>query len=278
MPELPEVETVKRSLEAKVTGLKIVKAHVFQPKVARAGVFGDFAQTLEGKQFVSFARRGKYLIASLTGGVCLVVHLRMTGRWVYAIAQTPVPKHTHIIFALSDGNELRFTDLRRFGGMDLVADTALSVHAGLAKLGVEPLSAEFTPELLRQLVEGKRVKVKSLILDQTKIAGLGNIYADEALFKAGINPERTAATLEGPEIKRLHAAIREVLQQGVDNKGTTFRDYVDGEGRQGSNQFSLNVYGRSGESCYQCGTTLAKMKIGGRTSVYCPNCQPTIEK
>jgi formamidopyrimidine-DNA glycosylase len=273
MPELPEVEIVRQSLEVRVTGLKIEEVKVLTPSVARSGEFSDFREILLGKIFRAFKRRGKYLIAHLSEGISLVAHLRMTGRWVYTTPEIPVPKHTHIIFVLSNGAELRFTDIRRFGGIDIVLTDFLPQYKSLTKLGVEPLSEEFTSEYLGALVKNKKLKIKALILDQTRLAGLGNIYADEALFLAGVNPQREASTLREPEIIQLHGAIREVLEKGIANKGTSFSDYVDGEGNRGQNQLSLNVYGRYGEHCNNCGTTLAKLKIGGRTSVYCPLCQ-----
>ncbi len=273
MPELPEVETVRQSLESKARGLTIVEVKVLTPQVARAGVFEDFASALQGLKFLDFERRGKYLIAVLEKGLRLVVHLRMTGRWVYCAPEAPLAKHTHVIFKLSDGNELRFTDVRRFGGMEIVLAEDLDTHSALAKLGVEPLSESFTPEYLGELTRNKKAKIKSLILDQSRLAGMGNIYADEALFLAGIHPGREAATLSEEELRRLHTAIRQVLAEGIANRGTSFRDYVDGEGQQGQNQLSLKVYGRSNQGCVTCGTALGKLRIGGRTSVYCPNCQ-----
>ena len=273
MPELPEVETVRKSLECRVVGLAITLVNLINPKEAKAGEYRDFSTAIQGKKFTGFLRRGKYLIAQLEDGISIVVHLRMTGRWVYCAPQREVPKHTHIIFQLSDGNELRFTDVRRFGGMELIPTLGLATHPGLAKLGVEPLSEEFSAAGLREIVRGRKGKIKSLILDQTRLAGLGNIYADEALFLAGIHPERVAETISSSEVSRLYESIRSVLAAGIANKGTSFRDYVDGEGQQGSNQISLNVYGRSGLACTNCGAALAKLKVGGRTSVYCPNCQ-----
>jgi len=273
MPELPEVETVRRSLESKVCGLTITTVRVITSQVARPGSFADFATALEGRAFTGFDRRGKYLLAHLNGGISLVVHLRMTGRWVYCSPATPVPKHTHVIFLLSDGNELRFTDVRRFGGLEIVLTQDLGSYPSLVKLGVEPLGQDFTLDYLRQVTQGKSTKIKALILDQTRLAGLGNIYADEALFLAGIHPARSAGSMTTPELERLHTAIQTVLQAGIANKGTTFRDYVDGQGQQGQNQLSLKVYGRSGQTCLTCQTPLAKLKIGGRTTVFCPNCQ-----
>ncbi len=273
MPELPEVETVRQSLEKKAKGLTIIEVTVHTPQVARAGAFADFASALQGLKFLDFERRGKYLVAVLEKGIRLVVHLRMTGRWVYCAPEAPLAKHTHVVFRLSDGNELRFTDVRRFGGMEIVLAEALEAHSGLAKLGVEPLSEGFSPEYLGEITRNKKARIKPLILDQSKLAGLGNIYADEALFLAGIHPGREAGTLSQEELKRLHLAIRHVLEEGIANKGTSFRDYVDGEGRQGQNQLSLKVYGRSGLECVTCGMPLAKLRIGGRSSVYCPNCQ-----
>jgi len=273
MPELPEVETVKNSLEKKLTGLTITGVDIEMPKIIREPAVDDFIAGVTGKKITRLDRRGKYLLIHLSGGGVLVVHLRMTGRLVYARTEDPPPRHTHVVFHLSDGNELRFADMRQFGRILLAQDRQLDQVKGLKDLGPEPLSNEFSREFLRRELKRKRVRLKSLLLDQTFIAGLGNIYADEALHRSRIHPERIARTLTAREIANLYHSIVEVLQEGIAHRGTSVRDYVDGDGRAGSFQELLRVYNREGEPCCYCGTAISRIKVGGRSSYFCTACQ-----
>lgn len=273
MPELPEVETVKRTLEKKIKGLTITDVEIDMPKIIRDTTPEDFKKAVTGIKILRLARRGKYLLIYLSGENVLVIHLRMTGRLVYTEASEPVPRHTHLIFHLSDGYQLRFNDVRQFGRVILATNKTLSHIKGFKDLGPEPLEKDFTRDFLRRELKRKRTRIKPLLLDQTFIAGLGNIYVDETLHRARIHPERLACNLSPREIANLYHSICEVLREGIDNRGTSMRDYVDGDGRTGNFQEFLRVYNREGEKCPRCGATIDRIKVGGRSSYYCPICQ-----
>ncbi len=273
MPELPEVETVRRSLLPVVLGRPISKVEVLTERIVQNRSIAEFQGLLTGASFEDLHRRGKYLIFSV-GEWELVAHLRMTGRLIYYSSSTiPRAKHTSAVFSFHSGDELRFEDVRKFGTLDLVPKGDYASIKGLHSLGVEPISPEFTAELLWELCRGRQAKIKALLLDQTKIAGLGNIYADESLFAAGIHPERSSASLTEAECHRLHRAIREVLEEAIAHQGTTFRDYRTGFGQEGAFQNRLQIYGKKGEACPRCGVNLAHKKVAGRTSHFCPACQ-----
>lgn len=273
MPELPEVETVKSTLEKHLAGLVITGVDILMPKIIREPWPEEFAAGVTGKKITRLGRRGKYLLVYLSGGSVLVIHLRMTGRLVFARPEDPLPRHTHVVFRLSNGHELRFADMRQFGRILLAQARQLNQVKGLKDLGPEPLGHEFTRDFLRRELKRKRVRLKSLLLDQTFIAGLGNIYADEALHRSHLHPERIARTLSPREIANLYRSIIEVLQEGIANRGTSMRDYVDGDGREGNFQALLRVYNREGQQCRHCGTAIARIKVGGRSSYFCPACQ-----
>ncbi|WP_092486300.1 bifunctional DNA-formamidopyrimidine glycosylase/DNA-(apurinic or apyrimidinic site) lyase [Desulfoscipio geothermicus] len=273
MPELPEVETVKKTLEKKLVGLTITGVEIFMPKIIRDPAPDKFAMEVTGNKISRLGRRGKYLLIHLTGEKVLIIHLRMTGRLVYSEPVDPLPRHTHVVFRLSNDRELRFIDMRQFGRVQLSTVRYLGQVKGLKDLGPEPLGEEFSRDFLRRELKRKRVRIKSLLLDQTFLAGLGNIYADEALHRARINPKRMACTLTPREIANLYRSIVEVLQEGIENRGTSIRDYVDGDGRTGSYQALLRAYNREGQKCLYCGTPIARLKVGGRSSYFCPACQ-----
>jgi len=273
MPELPEVETIKRTLDKKITGLSITGVAITMLKIIREPSPEEFSKQITGSRITRLGRRGKYLLLYLTGDNVLVIHLRMTGRLVYSAPGEPPAKHTHVIFSLSDGYELRFIDMRQFGRLQLASQQALNQVKGLKDLGPEPLEREFTRTFLRRELKRKRVRIKSLLLDQTFIAGLGNIYTDEALHRAHLNPKRIANSLSPREVAKLYHAIIEVLQEGIENRGTSFRDYVDGDGRKGDYQELLRVYNREGSPCPHCGTAITRIKVNGRSSYFCPACQ-----
>ncbi len=273
MPELPEVETIKRSLEELIVGLTFLEARLITPQILRFPSPGVFSERLAGERIRRIGRRGKYLLIFLGGKLILAFHLRMTGRLVYAPPGSTLLKHTHAVFELSNGFLLLYSDMRRFGRMALIESDRLDDWPGLKNLGVEPLEEGFTRDFLKKGLKRRRTKIKTLLLDQTFIAGLGNIYADEALYRAGISPEKTAASLTSREVARLYLAIREVLEEGIINRGTSFKDYVDGLGRSGSNQEKLCVYNREGRPCRACGGPVSRIKLGGRSSYHCPKCQ-----
>ncbi len=273
MPELPEVETIRRSLEDKLIGKTLTGVKVLLDKMVKGISPEDFDAELRGKKITGISRRGKYLIIYLTGGITVVIHLRMTGQLLYCPAGQDTIKHTHIVFQLNDKGQLRFVDQRQFGRVHLVQAKELDNLSGLKNLGIEPLSECFTREFFRKELKKKHTKIKPLLLDQTFLAGVGNIYADEALFRAKVNPERVAAGLSPREAANLYLAIKKVLLEGISNKGTSIRDYLDGEGNPGSNQDNLKVYGRAGEPCIKCRKPIERKVIGGRSSHFCPKCQ-----
>lgn len=274
MPELPEVETVRRTLLPVVLHKPITAVSVFTHRIVQNRPLEQFQELLVGRSFTDLIRRGKYLIFSLEGGLELIAHLRMTGRLIYySSPDLPLAKHTSAVFSFGEGGELRFEDVRKFGTLDLVPQGEYQSVKGLYTLGVEPLSDEFSLGFFQELLLGRKTKIKALLLDQTKIAGLGNIYADESLFQAGIHPERSAHSLTAEEVQRLHAAIKEVLELAIAHQGTTFRDYRTGYGREGSFQNQLRIYGKKGADCPRCGVQLEYRKVAGRTSHFCPACQ-----
>ncbi|MFY9175577.1 MAG: DNA-formamidopyrimidine glycosylase [Peptococcia bacterium] len=272
MPELPEVETVRRSLEPLLVGRKIIDTQIYYGGIIKKPTPEEFREEIKGRKFEKLNRRGKYLLAVLSGAKTLVVHLRMTGRLTVTEESKPLDKHTHLVFTLDNGCELRFNDVRKFGLIYLVDNNRYQEAGGLASLGPEPLEPDFTVEELSRRLESKNTKLKSFLLDQRQIAGLGNIYADEALFAAGLHPERRTGSLTQKEIEGLYQALRSVLQAGIELRGTTFRDYVDGTGAKGGFQDRLKVYGRAGQKC-DCGCILLKKTVAGRTTVFCPTCQ-----
>lgn len=273
MPELPEVETIKRDLEKNIIGLNISEVILLMPKIVRTPSPQDFIKNLTGKTIKKIERRGKYILIHLSEKLTLLIHLRMTGNLVYCSPKTPCSKYTHVIFELSNGYKLFFSDMRQFGRMVLINSHELCSLPGFKDLGVEPLSDTFTRDLLKKELKGRRIKLKPLLLDQTFIAGLGNIYADEALHMAKISPDKLASMLTHREIAHLYEAIREVLSNGIANRGTTFRDYKDGMGEKGSNQDKLKVYSREGKPCFNCGKPIIRIKLSGRSSYLCAECQ-----
>ncbi|WP_274365718.1 DNA-formamidopyrimidine glycosylase [Paenibacillus thermotolerans] len=274
MPELPEVETVRRTLSRLIEGKKISRVDVHLPRIVRRPAEPErFAAALEGQTFRSVERRGKFL-RFILDELVLVSHLRMEGRYGLFEAGDPLEKHTHVVFAFTDGTELRYRDVRQFGTMDLFRPGEEFSEGPLHKLGMEPLSDEFTFEAFRKRIGNRETKIKPLLLNQEHVVGIGNIYVDESLFRAGIHPEREARSLAPSELKRLHEAIVGTLKEAVDAGGSSVKSYVNGQGEQGSFQYSLQVYGRKQEACVNCGTPIEKTVVGGRGTHYCPHCQP----
>lgn len=271
MPELPEVETIKNDLQASLKGRTIVGLRVdWEGCVGRPSV-KEFSSQVVGSRIDDVGRRGKFLVFRLSGGLTLLVHLRMTGRLLLSETTAPWEAHTHLCFELNDGRELRFVNVRKFGRLYLVADP----EEFLGDLGPEPLDDGFRVEDFRALFANRRGMIKPLLLNQRFIAGLGNIYCDEALFQARIHPQRTADTLTSSDLGRLYRAIRGVLREGIAEQGTTRSDYVRPDGSEGSHQYSLSVSGRAGEPCVGCGTKIERLVVGGRGTYFCPRCQQT---
>ena len=272
MPELPEVEQVRISLLPHITGKTIEKVRVDLPKMILHPDPGTFVQKLQGARFTGVERRGKYLRLDLEKGDWLLIHLRMTGALLALPKTAPEPPHTRMVFYLSGDENLYFSDIRTFGVAALVGEDEWK-DKGYESLGPEPLDPVLTPEYLREKARGKTAVVKAFILDQTIIAGLGNIYADEALFAAGIRPTRRVNRMTRKDWEALALAIKGVIRQGLEHHGTTFRNYQDADGHMGDNRLYLQVYHRKGLPCKHCGTLLKQIKVAGRGSVYCPRCQ-----
>lgn len=272
MPELPEVETVCRGLRAHLPGRRITRVIVRSQDVIHQPLSAeDFAGALTGQRFCKIERRGKYILLVLDGG-WLVCHLRMTGKLLVRDGEAAPGKHTHVIFALDDGTQLFYDDVRRFGGFTFSHDDPCK-QPPLAELGPEPLSQAFDADAFRTTCRGRRRPVKAHLLDQHVVAGIGNIYADEILFRAGVRPRKSAARLTGKECAAIVSATKDVLREAIAVGGSTIRDYVDSEMHAGSFQLAHQVYGRAGKPCLRCGTILKSVSVGGRSSVYCPHCQ-----
>jgi formamidopyrimidine-DNA glycosylase len=270
MPELPEVETVARDLRPLLVGRKLVGL-TRSRKVLRTTWSKAWDPRIVGRRVEAVHRRGKWLLLELDGGSFLMVHLGMTGRFTVVPADATREPHTHLVFRLDNGDELRFRDSRRFGSVTYFPDRQ-SWEAFLAtRLAPEPW--DLKPAALRAALKNTRRPVKAALLDQTVVAGVGNIYADEACFAARIDPRRPGNTLRPAEADRLLHAVRAVLDRAIELKGSTIRDYVGGAGGRGGFQNEFAVYGRKGEPCRRCGTPIEAVRLAGRTSHYCPRCQ-----
>lgn len=281
MPELPEVETVRRTLYDKVVGRTITEVELLTPRQIWHPDPATFRAEVEGARFVEIERRGKYLLFTLAAGgeggggtATLVGHLRMSGRLYVCDPALPRDKHTHVVFRLDSGLELRYEDQRKFGGFHLLGPAGEGMPPGLITLGPEPLSEAFTSNGLSAALAGKKSPIKAALLDQRVVAGLGNIYVDEALFGAGIHPERQAGSLTDAELERLHHEIRAVLEKAVAKRGTTFSLYFAGDGAPGDMYDELQVFDRTGEPCPRCATPLVKLAVAQRGTHVCPSCQP----
>lgn len=272
MPEMPEVEQVRKTLAPHIEGKQITAIEIYLDRLIKYPTPAQFIAGLVGKTICHVGRRGKYLVLQTDADQQLIVHLRMTGTLIAQASAKEAPPYAKIKFTLTGGVTMWFTDIRTFGTLYLVTNHDTYIE-GYETLGPEPLSEAFTAAYLEPLAAKSRKPVKSFILDQRNIAGLGNIYADECLALSGILPMRLANTLTHEEVTRLCEAINAVIAQGIKNRGTTFRDYKDGEGNKGDNQNHLLVYSRGGKPCKKCGQPLATTKIGGRGTVYCEHCQ-----
>ncbi|KRL03197.1 DNA-formamidopyrimidine glycosylase [Liquorilactobacillus capillatus] len=272
MPELPEVETVRRGLEQMVLGATIQEVTAPYPKIIN-GDLNNFCQLLRGRKILSIDRRGKYLLFNLSGELSLISHLRMEGKYFVKLSDEPVEKHTHVIFSLTDGRQLRYNDVRKFGRMELVPTAQKFEFAGIKKLGPEPTEDTFLVKAFFDSLCKKKKAIKTALLDQTLVAGLGNIYADEVLWLSRIHPETPACHLTQDETKLLHDNIIKELAEAVEAGGTTIRTYTDAFQHTGSFQFDLHVYGKKGKPCERCGTAIKKIVVGQRGTHFCPLCQ-----
>jgi len=270
VPELPEVETIARGRANAVNGKTVASVAVTLPKVAIAPAGESFERALVGKTIAGVGRRGKYVVFQLDSGGRLVVHLRMTGRLIVQPPgySEPYP-YTHVLLAFTDGTGLAFADVRQFGRMRLLA----AGDPWDADGGIEPLSQGFTSEAFVSMLDGRRTPIKTFLLDQSRIAGIGNIYACEALWEAEIRPSRPSHRISRPARRRLHGAVRNVLHRAIEARGTSVDDYVDAEGLRGGFQNQLAVYGRLGEPCPRCGKPIVRTVIGQRGTWWCRGCQ-----
>lgn len=275
MPELPEVETIRRQLAPHLEGRTIERFEVLDARWSEPAAPVEVADALEGRKVVGVARRGKYFDVELGGEVHLVMHLRMTGNLLYVPAGGDLEQpYVRVRIELDDGSTVLFTDPRRFGtGVVLLGDDARDEYFA-ERLGVEPLSTDFTAEALRELIRGRRSPVKAFLLSQERIAGVGNIYADEALFRARIHPLRPVGTLRRAQVEGLRDAVVESLEAGIDARGASIDDFRHTDGARGSFQDRFLVHRREGEPCPSCGTSIVKLRAAGRGTYICPRCQP----
>jgi formamidopyrimidine-DNA glycosylase len=275
MPELPEVETHVRDLAPLLQDHQVVGAQIFWPRTIAEPSPEGFAQRIVGQRFVRFSRRGKYMLLEMDSGDTLIIHLRMTGHLRVEPAESLPDKHVHVLLDLDDGRRLLFQDARKFGRLWLVADPA----PVLAGLGPEPLAAEFPIHELAAKLAGRKAPIKALLLDQRLLAGVGNIYADEALHLAGIHPARPAGTLTLEELSRLFAAIRTVLAAAIEDGGSSLGDssvtnYLRPNGAPGNYRSAHGVYDRKGQPCFRCGAPIERIVLAQRSAHFCPVCQP----
>lgn len=278
MPELPEVETVMRGMRAHLEGHTIIRAEMRRADL-RWAMPPQLAGRLRGARVLGFRRRGKYILMRLDGGDSMLLHLGMSGRvklsWLDPAVAVEVGRHEHVVIETDQGCRFGLVDPRRFGAIDLVATAAEDEHRLLAGMGQEPLEAGFTPALLRAAFAGRRTNLKAALLDQRIVAGLGNIYVCEALFRARLSPEREAGSLTGAQARRLVTAVRTVLEEAIAAGGSSLRDYVQPDGELGMFQHAWRVYGREGERCAECPGPpgcdgIGRIVQGGRSSFFCP--------
>src|SRR5918994_4138593 len=267
MPELPEVETIRTQLAPRLEGRTLARVEILDPRLTRPYDLFEVAEELEGDQVVAVERRGKYLLLRLESGFGLLVHLRMTGGFHWQ----PV-SHERAVVELDDGTRLVYRDVRRFGTWLVLEEAELEPYLA-TKNGPEPLGSRFTSHWLAEQLSRRRAPLKAVLLDQRVVAGLGNIYADEALWRARLSPLRPAASLAPEQVRRLHRAIRAALRTGIARQGSTLTDYAAPDGSPGAMQHEFRVYGRDGLPCPRCRTTIAKTRVGGRGTWYCPRCQ-----
>ncbi|ANZ58275.1 DNA-formamidopyrimidine glycosylase [Fructilactobacillus lindneri] len=272
MPELPEVETVRKGLTSLVAGAKIKSVEVIYSKMLNVSP-EEFKEKLVGKEIIKIERRGKYLLFRLSDDLTLVSHLRMEGKYEIQPEGTERPKHTNIVFHLTDGRELRYKDTRMFGKMYLVKNENVFDLSGLNKIGPEPTDNDLKFDYLKHQLHKSHRKIKSFLLDQSNLAGLGNIYCDEVLWMSKINPEQQTNYLNDSEIESLRKNIIKEIAAAIKGHGTTVHSYSNAYGEAGEFQNQLHAYGKKGERCERCGTVMEKIKVAQRGTTFCPTCQ-----
>jgi formamidopyrimidine-DNA glycosylase len=273
VPELPEVESIRRALAPLLEGRRLDDVDISDPRLTRPHDPQEVARELEGERVRRLDRRGKYLVVRFDSGRTLLIHLRMTGSLAHTAAgSAPHDPYRRALVRLDDGSELSYRDVRRFGTWLMLEPGEVEPYVD-ARVGREPLEASFRARDLAVRLGGRRAPVKAAILDQRTVAGVGNIYADEALWRARIHPLRGAGSLDSSEVRALHGAIRRALDRGIARQGSTLTDYRLPDGRPGRMQDEFKVYGRAGEPCDRCGTPIEKTRVAGRGTWYCPGCQ-----
>jgi len=274
MPELPEVESVRRQLEPTLVGRRFERVSIDDPRLVRPYEPAEVAAELEGEHVAAVERRGKYLVVRFESGRVLLIHLRMTGSLLSAASGSlPDDPHRRAVVHLDDGSDVAYRDVRRFGTWLLLESGEAEPYLA-ARVGDEPLDALFTAARLGERLARRRTSLKAALLDQRTLAGMGNIYVDEALWRARLNPLRPASGLDRSELRRLHRGIRAALEHGLARQGSSLRDYRLPDGSGGSMQNEFRVYGRRDEPCDRCGTLIARTQVAGRTTWFCPTCQP----
>jgi len=273
VPELPEVETIVADLRPHLVGRTIARCELSFPTIVRHPEPEEFVDAVTGMKIESVGRRGKYILIHLSSDVVLVVHLGMSGQLRLVEEVAPLEKHTHAIFYLDDGRQLRYRDPRRFGRLLVGTEAALLTAKKMPRLGPEPIDPDYEAEQLYRELRRRRAPLKAVLLDQKAIAGVGNIYADESLHRARLRPTRLANTVSKQSARRLHGALRESLVLAIANRGSSVDTYRDAWGDVGGQQERLLVYGRAGEPCFTCGRPLSSLRIAGRTTVFCRRCQ-----
>jgi formamidopyrimidine-DNA glycosylase len=272
MPELPEVETVRAQLAPVLTGRRLERVEILDSRLTRPFEPGAVAAELEGERVRSVDRRGKYLVVGFDSGRSLLIHLRMTGSLRHVPGALAVDPYRRAVVKLDDGSDVVYRDVRRFGTWLLLERGELEPYLA-DRLGREPLGRAFTARRLVDRLRGRKAPIKAALLDQRTLAGMGNIYADEALWRAAIHPLRPAGELTSEDVTRLTRAVKDALRLGIARQGATLRDYSTPDGARGRMQTAFKVYGRAGEPCDRCGTPIEKTRVAGRGTWYCPQCQ-----
>lgn len=273
MPEMPEVETIRRILEPQIAGKKIETVEVLNSQIIAYPNMETFAAMLTGQTITIMSRKGKFLTIHFESGDKLALHLRMTGQLLVMPKDEPVEKHTHLLIYLESGNQLRYIDVRRFGRFWYIKKDETDAITGQDKLGLEPLDEKLTAGYLKEKLAEKKKSIKEMLLDQSIIAGIGNIYSDEILYAAGIYPEKKCIDMDDEEWDYLAKKIPEIIAWGIDTNEITPEEYLEGKGKEYRNIPHLRVYGRATQSCPACHAVIEKISLGGRSSCYCPECQ-----
>lgn len=273
MPELPEVETIRQDMIKKVKGKKIENVEIKNEKNIRIISPEQFKEKLKGRVIEDIQRRGKFLIINLDSDDLLIFHLKLTGRLLFSSVGRKEPKYVRIVFTFTDKSRLFFADIRGFADVFLIPRSDVETIPAIKNMGPEPLSPDFNPDKLKQILGGKRGKIKPLLMDQSVIAGIGNIYSQEALYRAGIHPEREVSKLTEKEIEAIYRSLVDVLKEAIKYRGSSVDAYLDLNGKEGNYVPHLKIYGKEGQICPRCGSSIKKKRVGGRGTYFCSKCQ-----